>query len=496
VFIASTKEGNGHPFIEAWHYLESVAFLCRMKKRRPPAKSFKDRCVLVLMVDRLTDGDVLKTLPFNIGRKPLTVFELAVMNGYRAAQCLREEKRGGVIFINTDGVYIGPLRRTGEISLVGFWANQRQVISQKLGIIFENHEGCVKKLYAKFDLEKIRGKLERQTLLTAYDFSNRAKKQFLAHTGNTIFSFETNQRYQQFFDLMRSIRDYSSGFSPRCPIVISPDILVPLIMKSSGENIYTYLATRSEFISGEAREFYSGLFDIYERQGPVFKFFATCAHHRDAAYTRADKESNDYKQLAGIIESWQQRADNSGLVFALKPRHLEDEELASLEKPITGRSPEKGHLTEQNLMDTLSEDGLHMIDAIRELERWMSQGPLERPENHSVRISSEPEDGSRMIDAIRELERWMSQGPLERPENHSIRISSEPEDGSRMIDAIRESYLFREDLTPEIFEMIRKDFSLNDSKTFALSRLHRHLSSAKEPETADEALSRRELQPA
>jgi phosphotransferase system HPr-like phosphotransfer protein len=153
---------------------------------------------------------------------------------------------------------------------------------------------------------------------------------------------------------------------------------------------------------------------------------------------------------------------------------LEDEELASLEKPITGRSPEKGHLTEQNLMDTLSEDGSHMIDAIRELERWMSQRPLERPENHSVRISSEPEDGSRMIDAIRELERWMSQGPLERSENHSVRISSEPEDGSHMIDAIRESYWFREDLTPELFEMIRKNFSLNDSETFALSRLRRH----------------------
>ncbi len=106
-------------------------------------------------------------------------------NGYKAAHALADEKDGGAggkIFIDAGLNYVGPVKRHGEITMVGSWAGFDQVLDESMKIVLSDNEGRALKLYPDIR-EGIQDKLGRHFL---YDKNNTKKRQIPVLGGITL----------------------------------------------------------------------------------------------------------------------------------------------------------------------------------------------------------------------------------------------------------------------------------------------------------------------
>jgi hypothetical protein len=223
--------------------------------------------------------------------RPLRTFELELANGYRLAQDLRRQNRGGTAVFFGDGVFIGPVKRAGDITLVGNWSSLRQMDEQKFGLMMvdDYSSNRVQKFYEKADLSSVRNKLEQRSLATTFDMSNQNKRQFLAFTGMMLFSFDRDDDRRNFGRFLRAASDFSVEQGTCCNIHFVKDVLVPMIMRANNENIYTYLGvTLAKTQDPRVRQFYSGLFDLYAGWDRVFDIRAYVPHHHESLYVKID----------------------------------------------------------------------------------------------------------------------------------------------------------------------------------------------------------------
>jgi hypothetical protein len=332
-FVLSPGEGSGYAFIELFHFFGSDAFKKLQESYPRLNRPLKELRILVVMVSRSDAGKIFHPLP-SAAVLPLTTTAFAVMNGYKATRGLMQAGRAGMVLVNGEGIYVGPLDRVDDINLIGAWSSSEQITQQALGLFLINHGNRITKFYEKFDIEKIRGKLERQSLLASFDFSNKKKRQFTAFTGNMIFSFGSDEKRRELFRLMEMIRDYLAKAGFRQPMNLSSDILVPLIMKSCEENIYTYLARHIQQQDDDVRTFYFKLFDLYSMYPSHFNFFTADSYHHGGFYTRSDASPYD-KELREMMSLWQKHGPPSSVT------------------PWTSSSPVTGLIAEQVLATVL-----------------------------------------------------------------------------------------------------------------------------------------------
>jgi hypothetical protein len=210
----------------------------------------------------------------------LNTLQLALGNGYRVAQVLHSQGRGGVVNLHADGAYLGPLKDMQEgISVVSSWTSQDQMNTQKLGLLLTEDER-IRKYYDHFNPHKVGSWLEREIMAGRYQMTNMQKRQMTISSGILITSFTDEKNFVRFCSMLKGVREYliqtsnARGFSTR----IAPDLLVPMVMMSQQENIYTYLeAYLKQAITyagqvgntypdeKEARDFYLGLFKVIDR---------------------------------------------------------------------------------------------------------------------------------------------------------------------------------------------------------------------------------------
>jgi HEAT repeat protein len=232
----------------------------------------------------------------------LNSLQAALANGYRIAQALKRQGRTGVIHLNGDGIYIGPVGKIDDgLTVFASWSSQEQMIRQGLGLLVPDGESRITKYYDKFKIAKISNWLEREMIGGKYDLRNTQKRQMIISTGILVASFDNQRRYGDYMDILRKIRQYliSNGTPGNLRVTMFPDIIIPMVMLSQGENIYTYLEARLrnlaeefEFASAhkaELREFYLGLYKIIEEGFPTdrpFIFPVQIPYPNESVYSR------------------------------------------------------------------------------------------------------------------------------------------------------------------------------------------------------------------
>ena len=218
--------------------------------------------------------------------RSLNAFQVALANGYRIMQMLKKQNRSGVAHFNADGVYLGPVREfKDDLTIFGSWSSQEQMVRQGLGLLMSDSESRILKYYDNFKIGKINNWLEREMVGGRYDLRNTKKRQMIISTGIFVASFEDETRFSQYLSMLEKIRAYllSNGTPGNIPVKMFPDIIIPLIMLTQGENIYTYLEAHLENIAKEYkfvaahkeefREFYLGMYKIIEENFPTDRPF-------------------------------------------------------------------------------------------------------------------------------------------------------------------------------------------------------------------------------
>jgi len=316
--------GSGASFVETYSYFDSPLtlgdFIDGISKNKDAVclnkgelnilpkqlqKSMKKTRVIVInamtpRIDWLTNPLSLNKLHYR-GRQ-LNPLQVALANGYRITQMLKKQNRPGIAHFNGDGVYLGPVREfKDDFTVFASWSSQEQMTRQGLGVLMPDNESNLIKYYDMFKIGKISNWLERETIGGRYDLRNAKKRQMVVSTGILVISFKEEARFSQYLSMLGKIRAhiFSSGAPSRASVKTFPDIIIPLVMLTQGENVYTYLEARlknlteeNEFIAAhkeEFRKFYLEIYKIIEENFPTgqpFMFPLQIPYPHESVYSR------------------------------------------------------------------------------------------------------------------------------------------------------------------------------------------------------------------
>lgn len=282
-------------------------------------------------VDWITEPFFNNELYFH-GRS-LNAFQLALANGYRIMQALKKQNRCGIAHLNADGVYLGPVREfTDNLTIFGSWSSLEQMVRQGLGLLILDGKSHISKYYDKFKIGKINNWLERKIVGGWYDLGNTKKRQMIVSTGILVASFKDTTRFIEYLNMFDKIHRYlfSNGTPGNFPLKMFPDIIIPLIMLSEGENIYTYLEARLKNMAEESeltvahkeelRKFYLGMYKIIEENFPAdqpFIFPMQISYPHESVYSRGSTAD-----LSVVLNEYKYSAASSPIVSEFKPAKI------------------------------------------------------------------------------------------------------------------------------------------------------------------------------
>ncbi|MFZ2385087.1 MAG: NAD(P)-binding domain-containing protein, partial [Candidatus Omnitrophota bacterium] len=246
--------GSGEAYLSVYRYLDSEDFK-KLQSENPYLNNKDDLKVVVVLVSDTSADFSFTKLPLEMDGKGITPFALSLMNGYRALEPLER----GSIFINSNAVFIGPIQRAGNITMVGSWASNVAMACENLGLILSNNKKIFK-FYEKFfpsmrangsngKIEtKINSSLEQEQLRGWYDFKNETRMQWEAYTGIFLVSFSQSGEYEEYKALMsaiaKRIEELRRITAAAVQVNWSKDIIIPLLMTGNKENVMTYFQAR------------------------------------------------------------------------------------------------------------------------------------------------------------------------------------------------------------------------------------------------------------
>lgn len=206
-----------------------------------------------------------------------------IMHAYKATQQWQAKNRGGWIYVDAAVQYEGPIRQTADITLLTSWAGLAQITRERLGVVREKFKDDKQRALTLLYFDEVQEDEERiaHTLRTSgYQPPNQEIRSNMAFTRTMLFSFNDSAQWQHFIDMMESARTHilASDLHVNEPgVSLTAHIINPLMRKSNGENIFSYLAAKGAFhIRGPGREHISAtdaetwreniirLFDIFE----------------------------------------------------------------------------------------------------------------------------------------------------------------------------------------------------------------------------------------
>ncbi|MCL2798701.1 MAG: hypothetical protein FWD54_00230 [Endomicrobia bacterium] len=261
-FIHVSESGTGSSFINISEYINSLKSKNEFQSLKN--KKWQDLKICAVNIDGLDTGITGRELPFEFNGRKITSFELSLLNGIRACQSFGQN--GGLALMNPESVYIGNMIPEGEITIITSMESYGDILDYEMPWIISGESG-VKKMYYKFDFDKIKDKLEKKGILErTRNLENGGFRQFETTTGNILFRFQDEFSYSSFFDKMSDLygRIYSNKMPGGMPHYVDfiQHILIPLLRIKNGEDVLSYFSKMEiDKAFGEFYEEYSSFFD-------------------------------------------------------------------------------------------------------------------------------------------------------------------------------------------------------------------------------------------
>jgi hypothetical protein len=156
-----------------------------------------------------------------------TVFDLGLMNIYRATQESAQKGLGGMAFRWADRAYIGPIR-IGEghgITLDAYWANREEMVGHGFGAVVATPGKPIKLIRMRGDDNTFRVLGDKHPG-RVYDSGNEKLDQYQGFSGEGFYSFDAEGAAAQIDYLQKLVRNYKK-LREKPPLDLLMNFLIP-----------------------------------------------------------------------------------------------------------------------------------------------------------------------------------------------------------------------------------------------------------------------------
>lgn len=201
VLLVPEGKGSFYAYARAWTYLFSDEF----KKMQSHFPHLRGRSPWDLGVATLVSrsGSVegmnkplseLSVVISRVGEELVgdrTIFDLALMNSYRATQGGQRRGQGGMALRWSDRAYVGPVRvpNGSGVRLDSFWANRDEMARYSFGAVIASLDRPIE-LIRRIKNGKTLKTLVKEHPTRVYDLENDRLKQVQAFSGEGVYSFD------------------------------------------------------------------------------------------------------------------------------------------------------------------------------------------------------------------------------------------------------------------------------------------------------------------
>jgi hypothetical protein len=203
VVVLTVPEGRGsfYAYARAWTYLSSEEFdqvksrYSHLRGKRPWEMGVVTLVPKADLVEGMTKplGE-LPSFVSRIGAEKLgnrTLFDLAVMNAYRATQAGKRHDQGGLVLRWADRAYVGPVRvsQGPGVCLETQWANRAEMSRFNFGAVIASLDKPIE-LIRRSKKKGTLKNLVKEHPTRVYDLNNYRLKQVQAFSGEGVYAFD------------------------------------------------------------------------------------------------------------------------------------------------------------------------------------------------------------------------------------------------------------------------------------------------------------------
>jgi molybdopterin converting factor small subunit len=324
VFLENEMEGTAVHNLDVFSYLDPRGQQVTDLKQR--YAHLRDRHssswrIVVIMADA---DDYEAIFERHTYLSDLSALDWSVLNGFKTAQTLHSQNRGGLIFWKADRIYIGSVESKGEVTFIGSWAGINDQRKQALSIMYPQRGGSsiIQKFFAKFNIERLADKSQQAEINTMYDPANPLKRQMPVYVGGYVVSIHDIKRWNEFVIFMTELKHHvmtmTSKFlltGPKLTPLWDRDVIVPAVMTLNGEHPLAFLSARlrqDPNMPAIAYRFYESVYKfIFEHLPSAIEihryvpylhasaFFRSVGHNPQ--WSRAVEDSEDFRRINELI---------------------------------------------------------------------------------------------------------------------------------------------------------------------------------------------------
>ncbi|MDD5021295.1 MAG: hypothetical protein PHR82_04040 [Endomicrobiaceae bacterium] len=286
-------KGSGAAFTEAVKHISDM----------DEYRTGKSRCDLKVLVMNIgsenRDSVGSDKIPLAFNGRNITPFELAVLNGIRS---LRNFTKGGIAVIDPKAVYVGNMKKAGDITFITSFVNMKELEHSKMSLAVADHPDRLEQIYYGFNPGSISDIVEKKGLERrgVYNFDNKSVRQFEVITGNILINFDDERKYSDFFDFIKVLEGYLSGSKQKANII--QHIFIPLLRARNNQNILSYLAkVRNKNPEEGERDYireFGRLFDSVKN--PVLKSVGLSVYHQPKSFCSSDFTTRTFRVLKKV----------------------------------------------------------------------------------------------------------------------------------------------------------------------------------------------------
>jgi len=286
--VITSNKGSGMALLEAYAYLGSDEF--RKTCALGDGETFKDRRIIILL-----GGDPKCQAAAMRNYK----WQLAV--GCKSTQELKKKNINGRVVINLDGVWAGPVRINGDITLCTYLETGEMMSSR--GLLLVNAKRKVVRAFKKISINAAEPRLQNGKGASAnevYDFNNLNLREWRAAAGVWIESIENMDKFEKLVKLFGEIRTYAQeeGLS----LNFAWDIWIPLMRLGLQEDLFSLNTARTNAIVAEnlffpgdqekIRRILLNIYALYYKDDPKVSTQASLSNPYEAMWGTGDLDAS------------------------------------------------------------------------------------------------------------------------------------------------------------------------------------------------------------
>jgi hypothetical protein len=273
VFLPQKYMGSGHAFLEVLEYFDDIEIKVMLENIESNAgiivnknnirkdienKKVQDANIIVLFASRELDAMLKKVPMLTFEDKRLcqtlrSTIEIALINGYKGTAALQTKNKHGIVALNGDGFYMGPIRHNRNITLTTVLTPLDTIMQETLGLMTFNEEtGKLNEFYEKINQSALKKNLGEEVGMSMW-----------ANSGINVISFNQTEQFMRFLRFFKQLKPYIQQLGENnIPLPLVPLILIPLHRLYSEKKLQGYLEQYIGNRSAELIKDYGGVCTI------------------------------------------------------------------------------------------------------------------------------------------------------------------------------------------------------------------------------------------